>query len=75
MFCLLKDPHDELKGKNVLIVSSSLEETATKFNLTVDTVKEMLTKCQKILHDVRQTRPKPHLDNKMVAAWNGNPFF
>ncbi|XP_059139690.1 spermatogenesis-associated protein 20-like [Physella acuta] len=67
----LQDPHDELKGKNVLIVSSSLEEAASKFNLTVDTVKEALAKCQKILHYVRQTRPKPHLDNKMVAAWNG----
>ncbi|KAI8794825.1 spermatogenesis-associated protein 20 [Biomphalaria glabrata] len=67
----LQDPHEELKGKNVLIVSSTVEDTAAAFGLTTDTVTQALAQCISILFQVRQQRPKPHLDNKIVTAWNG----
>ncbi|XP_005092543.1 spermatogenesis-associated protein 20 isoform X2 [Aplysia californica] len=67
----LQDPHDELKNQNVLIMTSSLEDTAAKFSLSVPEVMVALKKCQEILFQARQERPRPHLDNKMVSAWNG----
>ncbi|XP_013417572.1 spermatogenesis-associated protein 20 isoform X2 [Lingula anatina] len=66
-----KDPHDELKKQNVLIVTGSLEETAQQFNLDLATTTAILEKCKQVLFEVRKKRPKPHLDNKMLTAWNG----
>ncbi|RUS82796.1 hypothetical protein EGW08_009460 [Elysia chlorotica] len=67
----MQDPHEELKKKNVLIVKSSVEEITEKFGLSAEEVSACLAKCRQILFEVRQTRPKPHLDDKMVTAWNG----
>lgn len=66
-----QDPHGELRKKNVLVVFGSFEETAEKFGLTVEKLKEVLQKCHKILYDERQKRPKPHVDTKIVTSWNG----
>lgn len=68
---VLQDPHDELLNQNVLIVKDSAEETAQKFSLNPIEVKEVLEKCRTLLYKERQNRPRPHLDDKIVAAWNG----
>ncbi|XP_072339148.1 spermatogenesis-associated protein 20 isoform X1 [Scyliorhinus torazame] len=67
----VQDPHGELENKNVLIVRYSLEFTATKFGLDVKKVKDILSTCRKRLYEVRKQRPRPHLDSKMLASWNG----
>lgn len=69
--CLLQDPHDELKNQNVLIALRSEEETAEKLKLDVETVKAALKEGREILYEARQKRPRPHLDDKMLTAWNG----
>ncbi|GFS12428.1 spermatogenesis-associated protein 20 [Elysia marginata] len=66
-----QDPHEELKKKNVLIVRSSVEETREMFGLSAEEVTSCLAKCRQILYEARQKRPRPHLDDKMVTAWNG----
>ncbi|XP_033734441.1 spermatogenesis-associated protein 20-like [Pecten maximus] len=66
-----QDPHDELTNQNVLIVRGSVTDTAEKFELTQDLTIATLNKGCNLLYAARQTRPRPHLDNKMVAAWNG----
>ncbi|XP_067914007.1 spermatogenesis-associated protein 20 isoform X2 [Heterodontus francisci] len=66
-----QDPHGELESKNVLIVRHSPELTATKFGLEVKKVKDILSTCRKRLYEVRKQRPRPHLDSKMLASWNG----
>lgn len=66
-----QDPHDELKNKNVLVTFGSYEETAEKFNLSIDVLKEVLGKCLGILREARLKRPKPHTDTKIVTSWNG----
>lgn len=60
-----------MTGKNVLIVHQSLKETGEKFGLDVETTKAVLAEARKILFEARLKRPKPHLDNKMITAWNG----
>lgn len=58
-------------NKNVLVCFGSFESTANKFGITVEKLKEILEKCHQVLYDERQKRPKPHVDTKMVTAWNG----
>ncbi|XP_063446379.1 spermatogenesis-associated protein 20-like isoform X1 [Mytilus trossulus] len=67
----MQDPHDELKNQNVLIVKGSVGQTAEKFPIGVDKTKQILEQCRQILYEVRLKRPKPHLDTKILSAWNG----
>ncbi|XP_046407869.1 spermatogenesis-associated protein 20 [Ischnura elegans] len=66
-----QDPHDELKGKNVLTVEGSEQETSEAFGLTIERTLDALKRCRDILRTERLKRPRPHLDDKMVTAWNG----
>ena len=53
------------------MVHGDLDETATEFELSVDQTKALLKKSREILYEARQKRPRPHLDDKMLTAWNG----
>ncbi|XP_016531318.1 spermatogenesis-associated protein 20 isoform X2 [Poecilia formosa] len=66
-----QDPHGELQGKNVLIVRYSAELTAAHFGITVEKFNELMTSARGRMAEVRQIRPRPHLDTKMLASWNG----
>lgn len=55
----------------MLIVLGSEEETAERFGLTRDVLRSALAKARGILYEARQQRPRPHLDDKMLTAWNG----
>uniref|UniRef100_A0A146KV46 Spermatogenesis-associated protein 20 n=1 Tax=Lygus hesperus TaxID=30085 RepID=A0A146KV46_LYGHE len=65
------DPHNELTGQNVLAVFGSLKKTADKFDLSEEDLEKELEFGRKLLYDVRIKRPKPHLDDKIITAWNG----
>lgn len=65
------DPHGHLLGKNILFVSGSIAETADKFKTNKETVAAVLEAGNSILHEVREKRPRPHLDRKIITAWNG----
>lgn len=67
----LQDPHQELKGKNVLIIRSSPELTAARFGLEQGRLSALLRDSQHRLRAARAQRPRPHLDTKMLASWNG----
>ncbi|KAF6097311.1 spermatogenesis associated 20 [Phyllostomus discolor] len=66
-----QDPKGELQGQNVLTVRYSLELTAARFGLEVEAVRTLLDTGLEKLFQARKHRPKPHLDSKMLAAWNG----
>jgi len=67
----VQDPHGELTMQNVLIERGSIADTAAEFSLTVDEVMTLLHNARQQLCQRRQLRPRPHLDNKMITAWNG----
>lgn len=69
-----QDPHQELKGKNVLIVRYSLELTAARFGLEPGRLGALLREGRQRLSAARAQRPRPHLDTKMLAAWNGETW-
>jgi len=65
------DPHGEFAGKNILIVTRSMDEVAQQFGLSVAEVEHALATSRARLFDARAARPRPHLDDKTLAAWNG----
>lgn len=65
------DPHGNIIDKNVLFVNGSVSETAEKFDTNPATIESILQIGHDILHAERQKRPRPHLDRKILTAWNG----
>jgi uncharacterized protein len=65
------DPQGEFRGKNILIEQHSIGETAKHFKKSEEEVRRSLQKSRTILFDLRSKRPRPHLDDKIITAWNG----
>lgn len=67
------DPQGELRGKNVLIRRFSSKEAVETFALaTPKLVDDIVNLCKTVLFDYRnRNRPRPHLDDKILCAWNG----
>jgi hypothetical protein len=65
------DPQGEFQGKNVLYQRQSFAETAKHFGRSELDVDESMRYRRATLFDLRQKRVRPHLDDKIIAAWNG----
>ncbi|HEY8536007.1 MAG TPA: hypothetical protein VIL25_06145, partial [Vicinamibacterales bacterium] len=65
------DPQGEFRGRNLLYTARTLEEVASLTGRTVDEVDEALARARMALFRARLERPRPHLDDKILAAWNG----
>lgn len=65
------DPQDEFRGENILIERHTNTETAQKFGKTEDEVRQSLAGSLGKLLSIRAKRPRPHRDDKIIAAWNG----
>ncbi len=66
-----EDPQGEFKGKNLLYVAGSIEELAERTGKSRDEVEEVLRRARMTLFQARLTRPRPHLDDKVLTGWNG----
>jgi uncharacterized protein YyaL (SSP411 family) len=65
------DPHGEFSGKNILIELQTVAETARHFKKDETEVREILARARETLLALRAQRPRPHLDDKIITAWNG----
>jgi uncharacterized protein len=65
------DPQDEFRGKNILIERHTITETAERFRKPEDAVSNLLKEGREKLLGIRSKRPRPHLDDKIITAWNG----
>ena len=65
------DPHGEFVGKNILIERHTLAETAQQFGKAEDEARQTLSAARAKLLKIRAKRPRPHLDDKIITAWNG----
>jgi len=65
------DPRGEFPGKNVLIISHTLEDTAKKVDESPDEIRKILADARQKLFMARAKRPPPRLDDKTITAWNG----
>jgi uncharacterized protein YyaL (SSP411 family) len=65
------DPQDEFRGKNILIERGTIKETAEHFKKSEEEIARSLAHSREKLFAIRSKRPRPHLDDKIIAAWNG----
>lgn len=65
------DPHNKLTGTNTFYLRLGDEEAAKQFDLDPAEVATRLTAARKVLFEAREKRHRPHLDDKVITAWNG----
>ena len=65
------DPMEEFKGANILIERMSAADAAKLFKKPEAEIATSLAGSRKKLFDLRAKRPRPHLDDKIITAWNG----
>ena len=65
------DPHGEFAGHNILFEANTLEETAHHVERPLDEVKAAFEAARIRLLAARAKRVRPHLDDKVLTAWNG----
>lgn len=66
-----QDPMGEFSGRNILYRAKSNEELATLFHKEEGQIRKSLAAAKKLLLTVRERRRRPHLDDKVITAWNG----
>jgi uncharacterized protein len=65
------DPQGEFVGKNLLYTAKSVEDVAARTGRSREEVTAALARARAALFAARQSRPRPHLDDKVLTAWNG----
>lgn len=65
------DPHGELSGTNTLARVASDAELAERFGGSEEEIRSRLEGAMRHLFEKRDKRPRPHLDDKAIASWNG----
>ncbi|PAV62387.1 hypothetical protein WR25_26734 [Diploscapter pachys] len=66
-----KDPQGHLLDKNVLRIVAEYGKIAEEFGVDEAILKDKIDESLKKLKPIRDARPRPHLDSKLVAAWQG----
>ena len=65
------DPQGEFTHKNLLYTARSIEDVASITGRSLDGVTDALQTARGLLMTRRAGRPRPHLDDKVLTAWNG----
>ena len=65
------DPQGEFTGRNILYVARGVDEVAGEVGRPVGDVERALARARDTLMARRTARPRPHLDDKVLTAWNG----
>ncbi|MFT5206364.1 MAG: hypothetical protein ACI9CF_000099 [Candidatus Omnitrophota bacterium] len=66
-----EDPHHEFTNQNILHQVKTELEATSKFNKTLEEINTSTKQIQKKLFALQQSRPRPHLDDKILTDWNG----
>jgi hypothetical protein len=65
------DPQEEFTGKNLLYIAQPIADIAVRAGVPEEQVVAALGRIRQKLFDRRALRPRPHLDDKVLTAWNG----
>ena len=65
------DPQGEFTHKNLLYTARPLEDVASMTGRSREEVEDALRRAREVLLTRRAMRPRPHLDDKVLTAWNG----
>jgi uncharacterized protein YyaL (SSP411 family) len=63
--------HKEFEGKNILAQAHTSAETAKMAALGETAVQQVLGESRALLLEARNARPRPFVDDKVIASWNG----
>ena len=66
-----QDPMGEFRGRNIPYLQQDVGEIAKLIGRSTEDVMAALGAARRRLFDARAKRPRPHLDDKVLAAWNG----
>jgi uncharacterized protein YyaL (SSP411 family) len=66
-----RDPQGEFTGRNILAQERPLAKTASIFGMDPQAASDRVVSCTARLRAARSARRRPHLDDKVVAGWNG----
>lgn len=58
-------------GKNILHLKKPVSELAEERNMSVEDLSNRISEIRKTLFPVREQRPRPLLDDKILTDWNG----
>lgn len=63
--------HGNFEGKNIFHRAQPLKQLAVKHHLSESELFSRLAKIKNGLLQIREQRPHPHLDDKILTGWNG----
>ena len=66
-----QDPQQEFTGRNILYVARSIDDLSRGSGQPAGEIVDALHRARLRLFQARLARPRPHLDDKILTAWNG----
>jgi uncharacterized protein YyaL (SSP411 family) len=66
----LNDPAGDFTGRNIPYMEKKLEDAALLLGMTSDDLERILIKAKTTLLERRNSRTRPHLDDKIITSWN-----
>ncbi len=66
-----QDPQGEFTGRNLLYAAEPIHDVAARTGRSEADVVGALGRVRATLFAARERRPRPHLDDKVLTAWNG----
>jgi len=66
-----QDPMKEFTGRNILYKAHTVKEASAHFKINSKQIEKLLADSKNLLFNARAKRKRPHLDDKVITAWNG----